>query len=113
MSAPFLPSKTFQVLDELNQAASSANTPHGSNRRAFSPNFDIYETNLAFVLEGEHPGLEDKSKINIEFTGDNTLLVRGKINSKSLAKSETVEKSTPMAGDINTEGSSSYSVRRR
>lgn len=102
------PSDVFRLLDELNQLSSSADTPRGGNRRAFTPNFDIHETDSAFVLEGELPGLDDKSKINIEFTNNNTLLVRGKIE-KSIHKtlpgpeSKTLEGSTPEAVDTNTE----------
>lgn len=48
-------------------------------RRAFSPNFDVHETDKEFVLEGELPGLSDKSNVSIEFADHNTLLVRGKI----------------------------------
>lgn len=107
------PSDIFRVLDELNQFSSSTAGPSTGNRRAFSPNFDIHETDSAFVLEGELPGLEDKSKINIEFTDDNTLLVRGKVeksitrtspNTESkAAESKAAEKSTPTAEDNNIE----------
>jgi len=47
--------------------------------RAFSPNFDVHETDKEYVLEGELPGLNDKSNVSIEFTDHNTLLIRGKI----------------------------------
>lgn len=45
----------------------------------FSPNFDVYETPNEYVLEGELPGLHDKTKVQIEFTDAQTLLVRGRI----------------------------------
>lgn len=102
------PSDVFRLLDELSQLSSSADTPRGGSRRAFTPNFDIHETDSAFVLEGELPGLDDKSKVNIEFTNNNTLLVRGKIE-KSVHKtlpgpeSKTLEDSTPEVLDTNTE----------
>lgn len=50
----------------------------GGAIRAFSPNFDVHETNKQYTLEGELPGLE-KSNLSIEFTDTNTLVVRGKI----------------------------------
>lgn len=56
--------------------------------RAFSPNFDVHETDKEYVLEGELPGLSDKSNVSIEFTDHNTLLVRGKIE-------KTYESGTP------------------
>lgn len=102
------PSDAFRLLDELSQLSSSMDTPHGGNKRAFSPNFDIHETDSAYVLEGELPGLGDKSKVNIEFTDDNTLLVRGKIEKsvhKTLPGSESraLKGSAPVGVDTNTE----------
>lgn len=102
------PSDTFRLLDELNRVSSLMDAPRGGNKRAFSPNFDIHETDSAYVLEGEFPGLGDKSKINIEFTDDNTLLVRGKIEKsvhKTLPDSEprAFEGPAPEGADTNTE----------
>jgi len=51
----------------------------GSSSRAFSPNFDVKETHNEYVLEGEVPGLDDKNKLQIEFSENNTLNIRGKI----------------------------------
>ncbi|KAL7269246.1 hypothetical protein RUND412_008100 [Rhizina undulata] len=48
-------------------------------RRAFSPKFDIYENEKEFVLEGELPGLSDKSKVHAEFSDAQTLIVKGRI----------------------------------
>lgn len=59
------------------QIPSSTPAPTPS-RRAFSPNFDVLETPEKYILEGELPGLSDKSKVIIEFTDAQTLLVRGK-----------------------------------
>lgn len=97
------PSDVFRLLEQLNQAASPT-SPSQGNKRVFSPNFDIHETEAAYILEGELPGLSDKSNVNIEFTDDNTLIVRGKIE-KSVTRSSpepeskpTEEKSTRNAG---------------
>lgn len=46
-------------------------------RRSFAPKFDIYETETAYVLEGDLPGLE-KQNLNIEFTDHVTLLIKGR-----------------------------------
>ncbi|KAH0605041.1 uncharacterized protein H6S33_005023 [Morchella sextelata] len=74
----------FRLLDGLTSHNSNNNhhTSTPTNRRAFTPNFDVHETDAAFVLEGELPGLENKSHVNIEFTDDNTLLIRGRIERK-------------------------------
>ncbi|CUS11855.1 unnamed protein product [Tuber aestivum] len=66
-------SDIFSLLDE------TARTSQHSNRRGtFSPSFDVHETEKAYILEGELPGLHDKSNLSIEFTDPQTLLVRGK-----------------------------------
>jgi len=57
-----------------------AHHPASPQRRAFSPNFDVQETEKEYVLEGELPGLADKSKVSIEFTESQTLLVRGRLD---------------------------------
>lgn len=65
-------------------------------RRTFSPKFDIHETDKAYVLEGELPGLE-KSNLSIEFTDPVTLLIKGHTEKSYTTPSEspaTVEKSS-------------------
>lgn len=42
-----------------------------------APRFDVLETATEYVLEGELPGLKDKSKLDIQFTDHKTLSVRG------------------------------------
>jgi len=42
---------------------------------AFSPGFDVRESDSAFFLEGEFPGIERKEDITIEKLGPRTLLV--------------------------------------
>lgn len=69
-------------------AGSSSNASSITNNRAFSPNFDVHETESAFVLEGELPGLSDKKAVSIEFTDGNTLLVQGKIERSYQTSSE-------------------------
>lgn len=77
-------SDLFRLLDAnpslLHHGRASTPSPTtSSTRRAFSPNFDVSETDAAYILEGELPGLVDRSKVTIEFTEAQTLLVRGKI----------------------------------
>lgn len=64
------------------QIPSSTPAPPPSHR-AFSPNFDVLETPKEYILEGELPGLSDKSKVSIEFTDAQTLLICGKIGRSS------------------------------
>lgn len=57
-------------------AVKKATTPSPSRRRAFSPRFDVRETNTAYCLDGEIPGTEQKN-IDIEFTEPQTLTIKG------------------------------------
>jgi HSP20 family protein len=71
------PTDILRMLDTFD-TTSTTNTS-SSGRRAFSPNFDVHETEHEYVLEGELPGLSDKKNVSIEFTDDKTILVHGKI----------------------------------
>ena len=59
--------------------SSNGHSNHTHGGKTFTPNFDVHETANEYVLEGEVPGLHDKSKTLIEFTDARTLLVRGRI----------------------------------
>lgn len=51
-----------------------------------SPKFDLKETEAAYELHGELPGIE-KDRVNIEFSDDQTIVVRGSIE-RSYTSSE-------------------------
>lgn len=71
--APLYPTDLFRVLDRLPDAFDSSSGQSPS--RAFSPNFDVHETEHEYILEGELPGLDDKKKLSIEFTGKLPLII--------------------------------------
>ncbi|EXJ79258.1 hypothetical protein A1O3_08759 [Capronia epimyces CBS 606.96] len=48
----------------------------------FKPAFDVKETDEGYTLEGELPGVDQKD-INIEFTDESTLTVRGRVERHS------------------------------
>ncbi|KAI5815707.1 HSP20-like chaperone [Pyronema omphalodes] len=75
------PTDILRVLDEIDRSNSSSSSTSASNphRRAFTPTFDVHETEREYILEGEFPGLSDKKNISIEFTDDKTILISGKI----------------------------------
>jgi HSP20 family protein len=79
--APNFPTDILRFLHELDDVSSSSASDDSSptGRRAFSPSFDVHETEHEYVLEGELPGLSDKKNVTIEFTDDKTILVQGKI----------------------------------
>lgn len=69
----------LRLLEETQTQLADHSSSGATSQRAFSPNFDVHETEKEYVLEGELPGLDDKKKLSLEFTDDKTLLVRGKI----------------------------------
>ncbi|KAH7126040.1 HSP20-like chaperone [Dactylonectria macrodidyma] len=70
-------SPLFRLLDEFNNHYS----PEGPGRRTalptWQPNFDIRETQNAFELHGEFPGMK-KEDVHIKFTEPQTMLIHGK-----------------------------------
>ncbi|KAH7136823.1 HSP20-like chaperone [Dactylonectria estremocensis] len=70
-------SPLFRLLDEFNTHYS----PEGPGRRTalptWQPNFDIRETQHAFELHGEFPGMK-KEDVHIKFTEPQTMLIHGK-----------------------------------
>ncbi|KAL2137051.1 hypothetical protein VTI74DRAFT_9657 [Chaetomium olivicolor] len=75
----------FRLLDEFDTYSREARGAHEHPRRrgrhnhlsTFSPRFDVRETEAAYELHGELPGIE-RDKINIEFTDAQTLVIHGR-----------------------------------
>ncbi|KAK9375950.1 HSP20-like chaperone [Lipomyces chichibuensis] len=65
----------------------------------FTPSFDIKETDRAFLLEGELPGV-DKDNLDIEFVDNHTLRVKGHVE-----RSKEFQEEEPSATDIGGEKS--------
>ncbi|KAJ4553537.1 hypothetical protein HRR83_003427 [Exophiala dermatitidis] len=69
----------FSLLDDsLNEVAKAQ--PQTLNH--FKPAFDVKETDEGYTLEGELPGVDQKD-INIEFTDEYTLTVKGRVERHS------------------------------
>lgn len=60
--------------------------------KTFNPKFDIRETEAAYELHGELPGI-DRSNVHIEFTDPQTLVIRGRVE-------RSYSSGTPSAGSI-------------
>jgi hypothetical protein len=56
------------------------NPTHHHHEVAFSPSFDVRESDSAFFLEGEFPGVGRKENITIGKLGPRTLLVESNIS---------------------------------
>ncbi|KAJ5106078.1 hypothetical protein NUU61_003425 [Penicillium alfredii] len=63
----------FRLLDDYDVHRSSRSAPV----RSFSPRFDVRESDDAYHLDGELPGIAQKD-IDIEFSDPQTLVVKGR-----------------------------------
>ncbi|KAA8894422.1 HSP20-like chaperone [Sphaerosporella brunnea] len=88
------PTDILRMLEDF-ETPTTAAASQETSRRAFSPNFDVHETEHEYILEGELPGLSDKKNISIEFTDDKTILISGKIE-------RSVKKWTDETGQVKT-----------
>jgi len=90
----------FRLLDEFDnysresRGGSNDERPRQRGRHhattAFNPKFDVRETDTAYELHGELPGIE-RDQVSIEFTDPQTLVVRGRTE-------RTYTAGTPPAG---------------
>ncbi|KAK9236523.1 HSP20-like chaperone [Lipomyces kononenkoae] len=65
-------------------------TGAGDDIFTFTPSFDIKETERAFLLEGELPGVE-KDNLDIEFVDNHTLRVKGHVERSKEFQEEGAE----------------------
>lgn len=67
-------SPLFRLLDDYDVHRSARSQP---TTQTFSPRFDVHETDNAYHLDGELPGIAQKD-IEIEFSDHQTLVVKGR-----------------------------------
>jgi HSP20 family protein len=76
-----------------------------SSVRAFRPSFDVSELKDSYQLQGELPGIE-QSNINIEFTDQHTLVIKGRTERESQQGTplavEAAEEASPSEADTTT-----------
>jgi HSP20 family protein len=82
----------FRLLSDFDNFSRGVERPLHSQMKSFVPKFDVKELKAAYELHGELPGIEQKD-IEIEFTDDQTLTVKGRV-----ARSYT--SGTPPAGFV-------------
>ncbi|KAK3362834.1 HSP20-like chaperone [Lasiosphaeria hispida] len=75
----------FRLLDDYdNYNRAAQNQPGSGHQRrqlagpSFTPKFDVRETEDAYELHGELPGI-DREHINIEFTDSHSIVIRGRV----------------------------------
>lgn len=75
-AASFTP--LFRLLDDFdNYSRQNDNGSRRSGLPLWQPKFDVRETDEAYELHGELPGV-DKNNVHIEFTEPQTMVIRGK-----------------------------------
>jgi len=94
----------FRFLDEIDsyarevQGQSSGRRSHRQQVRSFNPRFDVRETETAYVLNGELPGIT-RENIEIEFTDPQTLAIRGRVERSSTAGTPPTEAAATEASE--------------
>src|ERR1700726_3871963 len=59
-----------------------------SHKGLHRPRFNVTETETAYLIDGEFPGISDKSKISVDWLQNQVLIVRGFINHSDTEKAE-------------------------
>lgn len=70
-------SSLFRLLDDYSDHVMQRGSDQFGRLTAFTPRFDIRETDDAYHLDGELPGLSQQN-IEIEFTDPQTLVIKGR-----------------------------------
>ncbi|KAL2020166.1 hypothetical protein VTK56DRAFT_8690 [Thermocarpiscus australiensis] len=101
----------FRLLDEFDNYAREVNGHQDGGRRrgrhhvgTFNPRFDVRETDSAYELHGELPGI-DRDKVQIEFTDPQTLVISGRVErSYASGTAPTALEGTQASGAITEKG---------
>jgi len=92
-----------RMLEDPFFSASSSPLARTTATRMFQPSFDVHETKDSYVLDGELPGIQDKSNLDIEFTDHNTLVVKGRVERSSTdSYPPAAESTTSTSEETNT-----------
>ncbi|KAM0264901.1 hypothetical protein ACHAQJ_000417 [Trichoderma viride] len=85
----------FRLLEDFDNYSQQGNGTQQGRRSGLAhwqPKFDVRETDSAYELHGELPGMS-KENVNIEFTDSQNMLIRGKVE-------RTYTSGTPPAGAL-------------
>lgn len=75
----------FRLLDDYDVHRTSRGQV--SSMRSFTPRFDVRESDDAYHLDGELPGIPQKN-IDIEFSDHNTLVIKGRSERESITTND-------------------------
>jgi len=122
LSFPRTFARDIRPWNRLFEEIEAAAAPHHSlfksqnlNFNSFTPSFDVKENKDSYVLDGELPGVSDKSALDLSFVDDNTLVIKGRIERNSETGNPAPEKNQEATEDkanyqapiVEEEGSSS------
>ncbi|KAF7546944.1 hypothetical protein G7Z17_g8071 [Cylindrodendrum hubeiense] len=82
----------FRLLDDFDNYSRQGQSGLQTRLPHWQPKFDVRETNTAYELHGELPGM-NKENVHIEFTEPQTMLIRGKTE-------RTYTSNTPAAAPV-------------
>ncbi|KAF3911436.1 hypothetical protein ABW20_dc0104490 [Dactylellina cionopaga] len=66
-------------------------------KRYIAPKFDVSETQDSYILEGELPGVSNKSTISIDFEDAQTIVIKGEVSRVKRNFSKQTEETTKVA----------------
>jgi len=94
----------FRLFDDIAVASQRAGAAHGT--RSFQPRFDVRETQDAYELQGDLPGLASDN-INIEWQDDQTLTISGHTSRSAETQPEDASAAEPVVAESSKAAESS------
>ncbi|KAK6500579.1 hypothetical protein TWF506_003351 [Arthrobotrys conoides] len=100
----------LRLFEELEGASPQHHNPFRSQISSFTPSFDVKETKDSYVLDGELPGVTDKSALDLTFVDENTLVVKGRVerNTETGKPSSSSTATTEATADSKEGATKSY-----
>ncbi|KAI0163556.1 hsp20-like protein [Pestalotiopsis sp. NC0098] len=115
----------FRLIDDFDRYSGQSSTAGASKARPsfFTPKFDMTESETAYELHGELPGIS-KEDVHMEFTDPQTLQIRGRVertrtegnppaglleNNKSADNTKAITEQSAAAADDHAETASNHS----
>jgi len=91
---PFFRLLEEPFLTEGGSPSSSLFRSPSASLNNFTPSFDVKETKDSYILDGELPGIADKSNLDIQFVDPQTLVIKGRIERSSSSGNDQADAAT-------------------